>query len=53
MVQWFHGDQEASPLCIQVYVSYCMDTEIQVQGVGERGGRVFVEEDGRDKEVSS
>ena len=32
MIESGHGNKEASPLCIQVYVSYGMDSEIQVQG---------------------
>jgi len=32
MIESGHGNKETSPLCIQVYVSYGMDSEIQVQG---------------------
>jgi len=38
MVHCWDGDQEASPLCVPVYVSYSMDTEIPVQGAGGWSG---------------
>ena len=37
MIDYKHGNQEASPLCVPVHVSYCVDTAIPVQGVSEWG----------------
>ena len=38
MIESGHGNKETSPLCIQVYVPYGLDTEIQVQGAGKGSG---------------
>lgn len=38
MIESGHGNKETSPVCIQMYVSYGMDSEIQVQGAGKGSG---------------
>jgi len=38
MISFWHGDKKTSPLCLQVYVPYGLDTEIPVQGTGKGSG---------------
>jgi len=38
MIESEHGNPETSPLFLQVYVSYGLDTEIQIQGTGKGSG---------------
>ena len=38
MIRSGHGNKETSPLCLQVYVPYGLDTEIQAQGTGKGSG---------------
>jgi len=38
MIRFEHGDKKTSPLFLQVYVPYGLDTEIQVQGTGKGSG---------------
>ncbi len=38
MIESRHGNPETSPLCLQMYVPYSLDTEIQVRGTGKGSG---------------
>jgi len=38
MIESGHGNTETSPLCLQVYVPYGMDSEIPAQGPGKGSG---------------
>jgi len=41
------GDTKASPLCLQMHVSYRLDTQIPIQHLGRWGRRVPKDQDGR------
>jgi len=38
MIKSRHGNPETSPLCLQMYVPYSLDPEIQVRGTGKGSG---------------
>ncbi len=45
MIESGYGNPEASPLCLQLYVSYGMDPKISVQGTCKGSWRIHAKEE--------